>query len=47
MEGDWQRGYIEADMLLDSLNDRTMRVVGLQTQRGYGGDIVGAVARCD
>ena len=47
MEGDWQRGYIEADMLLDSLNDRTMRVVGLQTPRGYGGDIVGAVARCD
>ena len=47
MEGDWYRDQLEADIIIDGINQEHYEVIGLKAHRGLGGQVIGAVVACD
>lgn len=47
MEGDWYHDHLEADLVVDGINQQHYEVIGLKAHRGLGGQIIGAVVACD
>ena len=46
MEGDWDQGRLEADILFDGFNEHSYRIIGQKADGIAGGTMIAAMATC-